>query len=148
MCITPYSENIGDLSYATHAPLSTYTHMLTTITLRDMRFYAYHGVLPQEKSVGNTFTVTLELRVDVARATITDDLNDTVDYSQIYRLVEEEMATPSLLIEHVAGRIMRSLHQHFPTISHIRIELCKEQPPFKAQISGACITLEESYTPQ
>lgn len=46
--------------------------MTSKISLNAMRFYAYHGVLPQEKKVGNWFSVDLELSVDLSRAALSE----------------------------------------------------------------------------
>lgn len=79
-----------------------------------MRFYAYHGVLPQEQAVGNWFVVDLALKVDVTPATRSDQLSDTLNYAEIYALVEKEMRQPSALLEHAAGRIIRRLGERAP----------------------------------
>ena len=51
--------------------------MKTEIILKDIHFFAYHGLLPQEAVVGNDFIVNLTLSVDITRAIETDDVNDT-----------------------------------------------------------------------
>ncbi len=107
-----------------------------------MRFYAYHGVLPQEQKVGNWFWVDLSLKVDLSRAALSDDLQDTLNYAEVYDLVAEEMTIPSQLLEHVAGRIIRRLQQQFSLIQGIRIELGKEYPPFKQHAEGVSIIME------
>ena len=58
--------------------------MTSKISLNAMRFYAYHGVLPQEKKVGNWFSVDLELSVDLSRAALSDQLQDTLNYAEVY----------------------------------------------------------------
>lgn len=116
--------------------------MKSKIHLHHMRFYAYHGVLPQEQKVGNWFWVDLSLEVDLSGAALSDDLQDTLNYAEVYDLVAEEMTIPSRLLEHVAGRIIRRLQQQFPLIQGIRIELGKEYPPFKQQADGVSIIME------
>ena len=46
--------------------------MKATIKLNGMRFYAYHGVMPQERKVGNQFIVNLEIEAPVERAVETE----------------------------------------------------------------------------
>lgn len=115
--------------------------MTSKISLNAMRFYAYHGVLQQEKRVGNWFTVDLELQVDVTQAALSDQLQDTLNYAEVYAAVEEEMATFSELLEHTAGRILRRIRQQFPQVQGIEVRLTKEYPPFKGQVGGASVTL-------
>lgn len=66
-----------------------------------MRFHARHGVLPQETLTGGDFLVSVEAGCGLQRATETDEVADTLNYADIHRMVKEEMAVPSKLIEHV-----------------------------------------------
>ena len=119
--------------------------MTTQIELREMKFYAYHGVSPQETAVGNTFIVDLRLTAPLQAAVASDRLEDTMNYAVIYQLVKGEMEQPSRLIEHVAGRILASLHRNFPQISHIYLRLAKLNPPFGGDLHSAAVILEETY---
>ena len=103
------------------------------IRMEGMKFYAFHGVLPQENLVGAYFYIDLKLRTDFTRAAETDELEGTVSYADIHAAVKEEMTQPSKLLEHVCQRIASRLFQDFPTIVAIDICLYKENPPM-----GAC----------
>ena len=103
------------------------------IRLEGMKFYAFHGVLPQENLVGANFYVDLKLKTDFTQAAETDELEGTVSYANIHTTVKEEMSIPSKLLEHVCQRIARRLFHDFPTIETIDIRLSKENPPM-----GAC----------
>lgn len=107
------------------------------ILLENIRFFAYHGVAPQETTVGNEFVVSLRLKTDIARAMESDDVADTVNYAEIHQAVKEEMDIPSKLLEHVAGRIVRRLFNDFPTIESIDLKLSKRNPPMGADIETA-----------
>ena len=65
--------------------------MTTEIKLEEMRFYARHGVLEQERQVGNRFVVNLSLSVDVSQAVISDAIEDTIHYGHVYEAVKEEI---------------------------------------------------------
>ena len=103
------------------------------IRMEGMKFYAFHGVLPQENLVGANFYIDLKLKTDFSRAAETDELEGTVSYADIYASVKAEMDMPSKLLEHVCQRIASRLFQDFPTIVSIDICLYKENPPM-----GAC----------
>ena len=118
------------------------TILSTTILLPQMQFHARHGVLPQERLVGAQFTVSLEAQVRFDEALLTDRLEGTVSYADIHQAVKEEMATPSALLEHVAGRIARRLLHDFPLIQALKIELMKQNPPMGADIPSAGVRLE------
>ena len=111
--------------------------MTSYILLENIRFFAYHGVAPQETTVGNEFVVSLRLKTDIARAMESDDVADTVNYAEIHQAVKEEMDIPSKLLEHVAGRIVRRLFNDFPTIESIDLKLSKRNPPMGADIETA-----------
>ena len=103
------------------------------IRLEGMKFYAYHGVLPQENLVGANYYIDLKLKTDFSHAAETDKLEGTVNYADIHAAVKEEMRITSQLLEHVCQRIARRIFHDFPTIESIDISLFKENPPM-----GAC----------
>lgn len=111
--------------------------MTSYILLENIRFFAYHGVAPQETTVGNEFIVSLRLKTDITRATESDDVADTVNYAEIHQAVKEEMNIPSKLLEHVAGRIVLRLFNDFPTVECIDLKLSKRNPPMGADIETA-----------
>ena len=119
--------------------------MQTKIKLSGMKFYAYHGVMPQERKVGNHFQVDLTVTAPLQKAVLSDDLTDTLNYAALYAVVAEEMSKPSLLIEHVAGRILKALKHQFPGIEAIDLELAKLNPPFGGDLISASVLLSESY---
>ena len=112
------------------------------VQLEEMRFHACHGVMAQERVVGGDFTVSVKLFVTDAGAAVTDDrLEGTVNYASVYELVREQMALPSALIEHVAGRIGRALTARFKKIEKAVVTVRKVNPPMGADCSGAAVTL-------
>lgn len=116
--------------------------MKSYIFLDDLCFYAHHGVGRQETLVGNEFTVSLRLKVDITRAAATDEVDDTVSYADVYQSVKAEMDVPSKLLEHVAGRIVKRLFADFPQVEQIELKLAKRNPPMGADIKAAGVGLE------
>ena len=108
----------------------------TQIELRNLTFYAYHGVLPEERSQGNAFVVDLTLDADVRRAVYTDALSDTINYAEVYEVVAREMAIPSQLLEHVCGRIAVALLDSFVALQRVRVCVAKKNPPIEG--AGTC----------
>lgn len=115
--------------------------MNSYITLKNVRFFAYHGVGEQETLVGNEFILDLRLKVSIEHAMLTDDVTDTVSYADVYEAVKAEMAIPSKLLEHVSGRIVRRLFHDFPQIEEINLVLAKRNPPMNADIESAGVEL-------
>ena len=103
------------------------------IRMEGMKFYAFHGVLPQENLVGAYFYVDLKVKNDFTHAAESDELEGTISYADLHTVVKEEMAIPSQLLEHVCQRIASRIFKDFPTVEALDIRLYKENPPM-----GAC----------
>lgn len=114
------------------------------IQMKGIQLYAFHGVSPQETSVGANFHIDLSLKTNFSRAAQTDDLKDTVSYADVYQSIKEEMKIPSKLLEHVCERIAYRLFYDFPTVEEIDISLAKENPPMGA--CGISIGISAHYT--
>ncbi len=98
------------------------------ILLEGMVFSGRHGALPAERELGQQFVVDLELRRDLRRAGATDDLAETVDYSQAYRLVRAIVeGAPLKLLEAVAERIAGALLEGYPAVEVVRVKVSKPQ---------------------
>ncbi len=102
------------------------------IILNEMKFYSYHGVLPQENIVGAEYKVSLNLETDFSEAAATDNFEGTINYAEVHKAVKEEMNIPVKLLEHLAYRISKRLLDDFPTIKSIEITIFKENPPMGA----------------
>ena len=124
--------------------------MSSKIYLRNVRFHAFHGVLPLEGIVGNDYLVNLVLDYDFSSAMKTDDLQGTLNYAEVYQNVREEMAVPSKLLEHVAGRIAHRLFSDFPEIQKLQLSITKVNPPMGADSDGAgvevVLTNDKTYS--
>ena len=83
------------------------------IDLKNIRVYAYHGCLKEETAIGSDYLVQLSVEADLSKASISDDLTDTVDYVDLNAIVKQEMAIPAKLLEFVAKRIVdRVFNEH------------------------------------
>jgi len=111
------------------------------ISLNRVRIYAYHGVLEQERKVGGWYELSLVVSYPFHQALATDDVADTINYAELLAIVQREMAIPSNLIEHVAGRICKSVIDAFPLTEHVSVELTKLNPPMGGDTDGASVLL-------
>lgn len=127
---------------------ATYNKAMSKIFLENVKIYAYHGVLPEENLIGTYYILNAELHTDLWKAAASDDLNDTISYAAINDIIHKEMEIKSKLLEHVAGRIIISLHDAFPQIDYIRLKITKTAPPMKGEMQGASIELERSFKPE
>jgi len=113
------------------------------IKLKNIRTYSYHGCLIEEGKIGSDYTVNLEVKTDLRKSSLTDDLKDTVDYVLLNRIVVEEMAIRSDLLEHVAHRIITRIFEEIPEISRIIVALSKLNPPIGGDVEAVTIEMEE-----
>lgn len=113
-----------------------------TINLNDIRLFAHHGVLPDERTLGAWFRVTLSVETECQQAIDNDDLEGTINYAEMARVIKEEMQIPSKLLEHVAGRIGQRLMNEFPSIDHLTITVHKEHPPIPMECASSSVTLQ------
>ena len=104
------------------------------IELRGMAFYGFHGVSPAEKELGQRFVVDVDIFRDLTKAGRTDDLGDTVNYSEVYRTVRDIVEGPSLnLLESVAAAIAEGvLGSH--DAGAVRVRVRKPEVPMKGSI--------------
>ena len=114
-----------------------------TIKLKNIRTYSYHGCLIEEGKIGSDYTVNLEVKTDLRKSSITDNLSDTVDYVLLNRIVVEEMAIRSDLLEHVAHRIIMRIFEEVPEISRIIVAVSKINPPIGGDVEAVTIEMEE-----
>jgi len=113
------------------------------IELKRLIFHSFHGVEEQEQKKGNTFRIDLKIYLDLKKAIESDNLEDTINYSDIYKIIKDEMSIPSKLIEHVAGRIVRKIKHSYPDIIRIKIRLAKINPSIDGEIQEAAVIINE-----
>ena len=109
------------------------------IELKGLRFTAKHGVLSQERVVGGEYVVSVRVDCNLEKAVGTDDVKDTLNYAELYQIINKEMQTPSSLLEHVAGRIGERILSAFPQALSVGIEITKRNPPMGADCDGATV---------
>ena len=111
------------------------------VFLKNVRFRAFHGVLPQERLVGGDFLLNLRVGYPIEKAMESDEVDDTLNYATLFDLVRQEMNKPSQLLEHVAGRIVKTIMEVFPDVTSVDLELTKQNPPMGADSDGAGVVL-------
>ncbi len=118
--------------------------MTNSVILSNLRFYAFHGVLSQEKDVGHYFIVSMRIDCDFQQAILYDNVNMTVDYGKVCELINKEMAVRSKLMEHLAGRIMFAVFRNFRSVIKVSIDIVKENPPVNSDCEGCGVHISAS----
>jgi 7,8-dihydroneopterin aldolase/epimerase/oxygenase len=107
--------------------------------------HAYHGVMPHEGKVGQSFIIDLVLDIDLADAAKSDKLADTVSYDAVAGVVSRTFTAMSYrLVEAAAGAVADAVLQNFPRIQTIRITVRKPHAPVAAVFTDVGVTLTRS----
>ncbi len=112
---------------------------MAIIGLEGIRLRGPHGYYPEEQLLGTTFIIDLSVSTAVVNAGQQDDLQQTVNYETLYRLLKIEMKEPTQLIETLALRILHRIKEQFPAIEGAEIRLRKCNPPMGGSIDAAFI---------
>jgi dihydroneopterin aldolase len=111
------------------------------IILTGMRFYGYHGVLPEEARLGQGFTVDLELLGDLRAAGVDDDLKQTINYGHVYTAVKAILEGERFkLIEAVAERVAERLLAQFPAYE-VMVRVHKPKAPIPGPVDGVAVEI-------
>jgi len=113
------------------------------IKLKNIRTFSYHGCLIEEGKIGSDYSVDLEIKTDMRKSMETDELEDTVDYVHLNKIVEKEMAIRSKLLEHVAHRIVQRVFKEIASVSRIIVSVSKINPPIGGDVEAVTIQIEE-----
>ena len=117
--------------------------MKHTIEINGIKIYAFHGCLPEEGKIGGHYKVDVMLNTNFTDGALEDDLSKTIDYVIVNRIVKEEMAIRSKLIEHVGQRIITKLKSQIPSIDFLRVKITKINPPINGDVDNVAIIIEE-----
>ena len=110
--------------------------------VRGMRFFGYHGVIPEENRLGQQFMVDVELALDLEEAAAADDLAKTVNYADLHARVKRIVeGPPCKLIEALARRIATDLLATYTNINEVLVRVTKPHPPFDIHFDGVTVEL-------
>ncbi len=108
------------------------------VFLEGLRFFAYHGVHPEEKARGQRFTVDVRMWADLRPAGESDDLTLTINYSAVHRAVRAIVEGPPRdLIEAVAEDIAVAVLAGFPPVARVEVTVRKPEVGLKGAFLDA-----------
>ncbi|MCH5226210.1 MAG: dihydroneopterin aldolase [Muribaculaceae bacterium] len=111
------------------------------ISLNNLIFYAYHGVLEEERKNGTEFRVDLSVVLPYLPEMENDLLEKTVSYERLYQIVEKAMNTPRNLLETIALDIGKKIREEFPVFEKGWIRIEKVRPPIPGMLGSASVKL-------
>lgn len=117
---------------------------LITIELKQLRFFAYHGLYPEEKKTGNEFEINISV-TRVAKTSVITDLSETLNYAELYELVLNEMKKPRALLETLAMELVQLINLSFEGVKKVEIEVFKLHLPIKRFSGTAGVKYSKSF---
>jgi dihydroneopterin aldolase len=116
------------------------------IILRGAQFHGKHGVSPEERAVGGRIIVDVELEYDLGRAGVSDDIAETISYSNVFKTVRHLVEdSESQLLEALAHKIAVALFDRFP-MDAATIYVRKEPPPIRGVVESAGVQIRRTRT--
>ncbi|MDT0018325.1 dihydroneopterin aldolase [Listeria swaminathanii] len=113
------------------------------IYLNELVFYGYHGVLAEETKLGQRFRVSLILGLSTKKAGMSDSVDDTVSYAEVYETVKEIVeGTPFKLIEALAEKIASEVLGGYPLLEEVTVKLIKPNPPIPGHYDSVAVEIE------
>lgn len=115
------------------------------IKVENIRVFAYHGCLTEETKIGSDYRVDLKVKADLQKSAKTDALKDTVDYVFLNRVIKNEMAIPSKLLETVAKRILDCIFKENTLVKKATISISKLNPPIGGDVEAVTIKMTHKF---
>ena len=113
------------------------------IHLKNIRIYAYHGCMEEEKKIGSDYLVNLVVQADLSLSCKSDKLKDTVDYVALLDIVKNQMKIRANLLENVADRVVNKIICKFPSVRKAVVKIAKLNPPINGDIDEVVIRREK-----
>jgi len=98
------------------------------VSIEDIRIFAFHGLYPEERILGNWYTLDVIVESET-QPNFSDDIANTIDYSQIFAICKQLMANPVDLLETVAEKIALKIRHEISEEVSILVQISKENPP-------------------
>ena len=115
-----------------------------SIKLKNIKVFAYHGCLDEEGKIGSDYRVDLKVKGDLTNSANSDELADTIDYVQLNKIVKEEMAIRSKLLESVAERINNRVLKEIILVQKVTVSVSKINPPIGGNVAEVSVTISKS----
>lgn len=115
-----------------------------TIKVKNIRVYAYHGCLIEEGKIGSDYRVDVSVKANLKQSANTDHLTDTVDYVQLNKIVKQEMAVRTKLLETVTDKILDRILLEIPLADEATVKVSKLNPPIGGNVEMVTIKMKRT----
>ena len=113
------------------------------IHLNEMVFYGHHGIYPEERKLGQNFSVCVTIFTDDKNDEYINDLNDTIDYTKIYDEIKNIMENNQYnLLEDCANTIIKTILYKFDLVIGLKVIIKKSKVHLKATFNYIAVEME------
>jgi dihydroneopterin aldolase len=115
--------------------------MKTTVSLKGVEFFAYHGFYPEERKAGNKFIIDVEVELKSFDSN-DDNINDTVNYEDLFKICKKEMDKTQKLLETVVFNIISKVKSDLDNVTSGKVKLEKISPQLGGKVEKAIVEME------
>src|SRR5690606_39275555 len=137
-------ENFPSISVFSADAVPSQKKKMGVIKISNIKVFAYHGCLDEEGKIGSDYRVDLKVKGDLSLSAKTDELKDTIDYVHLNRIVRQEMAIRSKLLETVAERILNRILHELIIVQKVTVSVSKINPPMGGNVEMVTVKRSKS----
>jgi len=119
------------------------TNQTMRISLNKLLFVGYHGLYPEEKKLGNNYSVEIDIDFTPKQGVI-DQLDQTIDYVHVYAIVKKWMEIPTPLLETLVGKIADDILSSQPLANTVFVKITKLHLPIPSFEGNVSVKIEKS----
>ena len=117
--------------------------MKATVKVENLKIYAFHGCMEEEKIIGSDYIVNISAVCSVGKKVFEDEIGGTVDYVDLARIAKREMSIRSKLLEAVVNRIINSCFNEISVLEQISVTVSKINPPINADVAFVSVSMDK-----
>lgn len=116
---------------------------MITIHLNKLTFFAHHGLHDEEAVTGTNFEVSVSIEFEPGGKVTS--IQQTVNYVDVYKLIEKHMSHPVALLEMLAENICDEIYLMDKRIKNINITVNKIHPPISNFIGHVAVSFQKAF---
>ncbi len=117
--------------------------MKATVKVENLKIYAFHGCMEEEKVIGSDYVVNICAICSVGKKAFEDEIGGTVDYVDLARIAKREMSVRSKLLEAVVNRIITCCFNEISVLEQISVSVSKLNPPINADVDSVSVRIDK-----
>ncbi len=115
---------------------------MLTIHLQQCHFRSHHGVYEEERILGGDYIVDLEVKY-LPKVEVVKALQETLNYEQLFKLVQERMMQPTPLLETIVMEIAHKILNNYLDVREVSIKIEKCNPPIPGLKGSVAVSYEQ-----